>query len=62
MAVGWLLLLIAFLLTIHHFHRHGSWYDPEDLRCMKWRSHEFWIIVSTALGLLLNALDIHISV
>jgi len=43
-------LLVSFLLIIHHYHIHGYWYDKNDLRRMKVKSHEFWIIFFTVLS------------
>lgn len=57
MSVGWLSLLAAFLILIHHYQKHGRFFDKEDLMTLKFRSHEFWIVLFTVLGLLMLGLD-----
>ena len=52
MNVGWLFILVSFLMLVHHFHVHGHWYDAHDIRRMKVKSHEFWEILLASLGLI----------
>jgi len=56
MKLGWLIMLIAFLVLIHHYHKHGRFYNPEDLKQLKFQSHEFWVVILTSLSLLLLSL------
>jgi len=50
--------LIAFWILIHHFHIHGRFYDPHDLKQLKIRSHEYWMILAMTTALILAALGL----
>jgi len=56
MNIGWLLILASFLIFLHHFSKHGYWYDAADLRALKWRSHEFWSVLSASIGMFILAI------
>jgi len=56
MKLGWLMMLVAFLVLIHHYHKHGRFYNPEDLKQLKFKSHEFWVVILTCMALALLSL------
>jgi len=57
MKEGWLLILTAWLILLHHYQKHMKFYDPNDLKALKLKSHEFWLAVCVTAGLILLALE-----
>jgi len=57
MKEGWLLILTAWLILLHHYQKHMKFYDPNDLKALKLKSHEFWLAVCVTSGLILLALE-----
>jgi len=50
--------LTSFLILIHHYHKHNRFYDKADLKNLKLKSHEFWMIFFTILGFVLDSIGL----